>query len=70
MGKKELIIVVVFSIVGFVGGFFIIKAIKGDPKEEQKIEQKKIEKEKTDKVEPEMETVNDTLEIRTDIQLR
>jgi large-conductance mechanosensitive channel len=65
MGKKELMIVVVFSIVGFVGGFFIIKAIKGDPKEEQKIEKKK-----TDKVAPEMEAVNDTLEIRTDIQLR
>lgn len=64
MGKKELIIIVVFSIVGFVGGFFIIKAIKGGPKEEQKIEKKK-----TDKVEPEMEAVNDTLEIRTDIQL-
>lgn len=70
MGKKEIIIIVVFSLVGFGGGMFIIKAIKGDPKEETKIEQKKIEKEKPTHIEPKIETVNDTLGIKTDIQLR
>jgi hypothetical protein len=58
MGKKELIIIIVFSIVGFVGGTFIVKAIKGEPKVEKKIKQKKIESE------------IDTLEMRSDIQLR
>ena len=29
MVKKQIIIVVVFSIIGFVGGIFLIKAIKG-----------------------------------------
>ena len=62
MGKKELIIIIVFSIVGFVGGTFIVKAIKGEPKVEKKIEQKKIEKEKPSEI--------DTLEMRSDIQLR
>ncbi|MFT6921804.1 MAG: hypothetical protein ACJA1C_000801 [Crocinitomicaceae bacterium] len=66
MGKKELIIIIVFSIVGFVGGTFIVKAIKGDPKVEKKIEQKKIKKEKPNEIEPK----TDTLEIRSDIQLR
>lgn len=46
MGKKQLIIIVVFSIVGFVGGTYLIKAIKGaygDEKDEGK-------KEKTEQV--------------------
>ena len=70
MGKKELIIIVVFSLVGFGGGIFIIKAIKGDSKEETKIEQKKVEKEKPKQMEPGMGRIQDTLEVRSGNELR
>lgn len=51
MGKKELIIIVVFSLVGFVGGTFLMKAFKSDEPTEK-------EKEKTEQVIEENDTVS------------
>ena len=53
MGKKELIIVIVFLIIGFFGGKFLIKAIKGGETDKKTV---KTEKKKDIKeVEPEMD---------------